>query len=103
MTARLTVLRVVRDVFITRRSSMIIPFKGGKLYFVRTVTFYYIARFVKSRDGFLEFEDAECILSIPDWEDFLQSKPRLPPAYKPLKTGKIWINKEAIVDMLPWE
>lgn len=81
---------------------MLSPFKKKNLYFIRTVTFYYVAKFVKSRGDFYEFDEAQCILSIPDWDDFFVSKPRLPPAYKPLPTGKILINKAAIVDVLPW-
>lgn len=82
---------------------MFAPFNKGKLYFVRTVTFYYLATFVKSKRGFYEFKNAECILSIPDWEDFLKSRPRLPPAYKPLPVGTIIINHEAVVDVMPWD
>lgn len=79
------------------------PFRKKKRYFVRTLTFYYLCTFVQRRGKFYKFVDVEWIKNIPDYDDFIKSKPRLPPAMQPVQVGVIWIHEDAVVDLCDWQ
>lgn len=79
------------------------PFEEKRKYFITTISFYYLATYSARKGGFHYFDDVSLILNIPDWEDFWGSRPRLPPAYKPIQFPKIYLNEEAIVSAVPWE
>jgi len=79
------------------------PFEVGKKYLVRTVTFYYLATYTKRKGNFYYFENVHLVLNIPDWQDFWQSRPSLPPAMKPISFPSIYLNQDGIVDVVPWE
>lgn len=82
---------------------MFSPFVKGKLYFIKTITFYYIARYDGKSGKFYKFKNVQCLLSIPDWEDFFKSRPHLPPGLKPLPFPDLALNADGIMDVAQWD
>jgi hypothetical protein len=86
-----------------RRLSMFSPFKKNTRYFIKTITFYYIATYKSQRGGFFKFENVVWIENVPDWEDFWKSKPALPPSIKEHQMSDLSMNGAAIIDFAVWQ
>lgn len=78
------------------------PFKPKQRYFIKTVTFYYIATFVEENKGFLKFGDVVWIENIGKWNDFVAQRPHLPNDIKYHRAPDLLINQQAILDVTPW-
>lgn len=76
---------------------MFYPLKKNKLYFVKTITFYYVATFKAKHGDLIEFKDVGLVKDVADWSEFYRTK-----AKGELHTDAIYINTDAIVDVTPW-
>lgn len=74
------------------------PFERNKYYFVKTITFYYVAKFERVRGGFATFTDVGLVKNVEDWDQFRILKGR-----GEKHSDAIHINLSAIVDAVPWE
>ena len=73
------------------------PFERNKYYFVKTITFYYVAKFERIRGGFATFSDVSLVKSVDDWSEFYRTKGRGEP-----HCNTIHINLATVVDITPW-
>jgi len=74
------------------------PFERNKYYFIKSITFYYIAKFEKVRGGFATFTDVGLVKNVEDWDQF-----RLTKGKGEYHSPSIIINLSAIVDAQLWE
>jgi len=76
---------------------MFYPLKKNQRYFIKTVTFYYVATFKAKHGSLLSWQDVELVKSVDDWSEFYRTKGKGEPHCQ-----AIHINADAIVDITPW-
>lgn len=76
---------------------MLYPLKKSKFYFVKTITFYYVASFKAKHGNLIEFKDVSLVKDVVDWSEFYRTKAKGEP-----HADTLFINMDAIVDVTPW-
>jgi len=82
----------------TAREEEVYPFKVGKNYIIRTVTFTYTGRLTKVYDKELVFEDVAWIADTGRWADALKDINNLNEV-EPYPSGEVILGRGAILDM----
>lgn len=76
---------------------MFYPLKKSQRYFIKTVTFYYVAKFKAKHGKLLSFTDVSLVKDVGDWSEFYRTK-----GLGEQHVTEIIINADAIVDVTPW-
>ena len=72
----------------------------GRSYFIRTVTFHYVGKFVAERGKFIELEDASWVADSGRWNNALRTGELS--EVEPYPFG-VAINSDSIVDISLWK
>lgn len=76
------------------------PYEIGKMYFIRTVTFYYVGRLLAVTDKELVLDQCSWVVDTGRFSDALKSG--VVSENEPFPDGKVIVGRGAIIDATIW-